>query len=438
MAMERIRNLWPWRTTTPPRRSRTKLSEFQGVGGPSGQDFRAGGLHVYSNEASRLTVNDYNLIRTTDCTADPPAMLGAECAKARPRVFGPVAGIDPHSPEAEDPANRSDRAKWLQAAWDNSDGLIQLLQASPWALIYEVLFWQVRWQWVEGFGLAPVFSHGERYPKWAGGHLHLAPNHEDIVVEEIMSFEGTKPAETLSPRDWIILKPGPGAHPRGGGWLALRFKRNAQRAQTGDVNREVFGEQMSIPVVIWRWLSGMLPVGKQGAKWDELEEEFSLRDAMDNLVIGETGKTIAEILRFPPDGVKFLQDEETRIAARCMKAIMLTALLADTRATGPTGSSKEARSTANGPVLAFLDFLAGRCTKHVHPAMIEVNESFAPGSVPPIKPGEIAPRVQFVYAGEMPGDTNPTKDSAADRVPQEKRPVPEGTGTKEEDADEVE
>ncbi|MCC7510228.1 MAG: hypothetical protein IT464_12785 [Planctomycetes bacterium] len=437
---------YPFQQPRPKgRRGPPPLNTFIGVPAPAGQDWRAGGAAIFRNAASGLGSDAYSLIRSTDCTADPPAILGAETAKNSLLVYGLKAGVDPRDEplgmmekRAWLKDNSSERAKWLQLAYDNANGLEAFLANSPWALIYEVLFWQIRYHYVENFGYAPDLEWGERLPKWAGGHLLLDPNHRDIVVEEITSAYGDeRKAETIvSPRDWIMLKPGASGNPRGAGWLAVRFFRNAQRFQTSDAQRELFAEQMSIPVLIIRWLSKFLPVGGQSTKFDELEETLTMEEAMQMLMIGEN-RTIGDLLVYPTDGVEFLDNQETRLKARCMIALMHTALLADTRASGPTGSSKEARVTANAAVLCWAWYAFSRLTRYVNPALVATNEAMAPGSVPPLQKGELPPVCQPVAPGELEGDSNPTKGPAADKVQQQDRPMPEGTAKNEKGNDKV-
>lgn len=329
--------------------------------------------------------------------------------------------------------NQSELAKWLQKIYDNAIDLKTFIQHSPWSMIYDVYFWQFRWGWCEGVGFVPDFRWGERLPKKAGGHLLLDPNHEDIVMEEYHDNVGnTYDALTLkSPRDWIVMKPGGSANPEGAGWLAIRFKRNAQRFQTADAQRELYAEQMSIPVRLVHWLASFLPVGDLTDKLDEVGETMTMAEAAGLLLLGDSNKSVADLLVYPKDGVEFLDGQETRLKARCMIAMMGTALLADTRASGPTGSSKEARTTANAAVVCWADYVAHLLNTYVTPAIIEMHESMFPGSVPKLKEGETMPRVQFVFPGQMAGDTNPTKDSSPDRVPENMRPMPEGNSKNE-------
>lgn len=466
-----------------------RLNVFLGDDGPISMHSMANGLPRYGARAP-VSVNDFNMIRTTDCTADPPGMLGAEVAKLRARVIGLKAGakgglqsavdgqqsedegnqpstvnrepstaegntdegsspstvdgepstggeaapITPRTPGADAPNNQSELAQWLQNVYDNSIDMRSWLMHSPWAMIYDVYFWQLRWGWKDGVGYVPDFRWGERLPKKAGGHILLDPNHEDIVIEEYTrGMHGTAKAQTIkSPRDWIVMKPGGSSNPEGMGWLAVRFMRNAQRYQTADAQRELFAEQMTIPVRLVRWLANFLPVGNLDDVLEDVGEQMTLAEAAGLLLLGDTQKTIADLLVYPTDGVKFLDGQETRLKARCQIAMIHTALLSDTRATGPTGSSKEARTSANTAVLCWADYCAHLCNEYVTPAIIRMHEEMFPGSVPKLKPGEIMPRVQFVFPGQMPGDTNPTKDSAPDRVPEEKRPTPEGSAPNEE------
>lgn len=462
-----------------------KLNTFLGVDGPNFWHSLANGFPRFNMRAN-VTKGEYDLIRTTDCTADPPAMLGADVAKLRLRVHGvaadavkppnpfenegppdgnnerdplddapdkpkPDTSTDPDAdpdadadPKAGKPVgvrgegadkfeNQSELAQWLQKVYDNSINISQFIQHTPWSLIYDVYFWQFRWGWVEGVGYVPDFSQGERLPVKAGGHILLDPNHEDIVIEEYNDGVGTRyKARTIkSPRDWIVMTPGGSASPEGAGWLAIRFKRNAQRFQTADAQRELYAEQMSLPVRIIHWLASFLPVGDLQSKLESVGETMTMADAAGLLLLGDSHKTIADLMVYPKDGVEFLDGQETRLKARCMIAMMYTALLADTRASGPTGSSKEARTTANSATLCWADYVAHLINKFVTPAIIEMHESMFPGSVPKLKPGETMPRVQFVFPGQMPGDTNPTKDSAPDRVPEGKRPMPEGNSKNE-------
>lgn len=496
-----------FKSPSPPTR-KVAPNTLLGAPGPSGIDFRAH-IHAYANYASRIGASGYALIRTTDCSADPPDVLGAEIAKLRLRVLGPKAGIDPRSPEADRPENQSDLAKWLQSCYDNAWGLASFLKAAPWAVIYDPLFWQLRWHYCEGAGsytqapemgegengngqtapgepgqedpeggarkaqaaapnapppapngeppnptppgmaskpqafkasegaYCPNFLDGERLPVKAGGHCRLHPNLDDIVIEEYDTAFGRSPAMLLpGARDWIILKPGVSPNPEGDGWLTIRFHNNAQRFQTSDASRELFAEQLAIPVKIFKWLSAFLPVGGQSGKYDELEEELTMTEAAQMLLVGEN-KTVADLLVYPTGGAEWLDNQETRIKSRCMTAFMHTALLADTRASGPTGSSKEARTTANSVALYFADYLAGVLNRFVTPRIRAMNEEMFPGSVPKLKPGETPPRIQFVYPGDMHGDTNPTKDSAPDRKPEDQRPMPEGTSKNEKGNDKV-
>ncbi len=157
---------------------------------------------------------------------------------------------------------------------------------------------------------------------------------------------------------------------------------------------------------------------------------------MEVLVLSDK-QTVVDLLKYPTDGADYLLQRETRLESRAMKRFMNTALLADTRATGPTGSSKEARTTANSPVINFANFLAESVTCYVNPMIDERNAGMLGIPIPERKEGELEVRAQYVFPGELPSDTNPTRESAADVVPEEKRPDPEGTGTKDKDSDEV-
>lgn len=392
----------------------------------------------WSNVATGIGPVGYSLMRTSDPVVAAIGMLGDEIGKLKLFAFAPKAGIDPHSPEAMKPENQSERAKAMQKFYDHMLGVTQFQKKSPWSMIEGVLFWQIRWVKVDGVGLVPDLRWGERKKVDAGGHLWLHPNHEAIVQREYTSISGgTAPEETYSTLDWIILKPGTSDNPQGDGELAVILHRIARLYQDGDYNAGVFAKTMTLPTRILKWFSDRLNAEDVASRQEANENALDWDSVQDMLQLGDN-KTVVDLLHYPTDGVDFLLQRETRLEARAMKPIMNTALLADTRATGPTGSSKEARTTANSPVICWAKVVAEFVTCYLNPSIVERNSGIFGETLPPIQDGEQEVRAQYVLPGTLGGDTNPTQAPAADRVPEEKRPDPEGTGKKEKDADEVE
>lgn len=391
----------------------------------------------WSNIASAIGPSGYLLMRTSDPVATAIGMLGAEVGKLKLFAFAPKAGIDPHSPEALKPENQSDRAKAMQKFYDHMLGTTQFQMQSPWAMAEGVLFWQIRWVMVEGVGLVPDLRWGERRKVDAGGNLWLHPTYEAIVQRRYTSAPGgTVDEETVSTLDWIVLKPGTSDNPQGDGELALRLHRTAVLYQDGDYNGGLFAKTMTLPTRILKWFSDMLNSDDLRTRQTSNEDELDFQQRIEMLQLGDN-RTVVDLLQYPTDGVKYLLDRETRLEARAMKAVMNTALLADTRATGPTGSSKEARTTANAPVLNYANIVAEAITCYLNPSIVERNSGIFGEPLPDIQDGEMEVRAQYVLPGALGGDTNPTEKPAADVVPEDKRPDPEGTGKKKEDSDEV-
>lgn len=422
-----------------PTGRRRKLRRNQGVGIPAptwvGSDGRQ--PWQWGNEATRIGKNGFLKMRTNDAVAGAVNHFGDEIGKLKMFAYAPKAGIDPSSPEARLPINQSDRAKWFQKMYDHARGVASFQKQSPWSLIEDVLFWQIRYHYVENLGVAPDLRWGERRKVDAGGHLRLHPDHENVILERYQGGPAGEVEEMVfSLKDWVLLKPGSSANPEGDGFLALRMHRIATLYEEGDYNGAIFAKSMTIPTRILKWVSDLINATDTRSRQEGEADAIDWQEAMEMLVLNDK-QTIVDIIKYPTNGAEYLLKRETRLESRATKALQNTALMADTRATGPTGSSKEARTTANSPTVTFTNFLGEAVTCYLNPALVETNTmmGFEP---PPIKEGETEVRCQFVYPGELPSDTNPTKDSAADRVPEEKRPDPEGNSEKEKDSDEVE
>ena len=419
------------------RKRRLGTNQVRGIQAPGFTGIDSRFPWDWANVASRIGVNGYLRMRASDAVAPAAEMLGDELGKLKLFAFAPQVGIDINSPEARLPENQSERAKAFQAVYDQMLGITQFQQKSPWSLIEGVLFWQIRWVFVEGVGLVPDLRWGERRKVEAGGHLFLHPDHETIVVERYTAGPaGEQPEEVLSNKDWIILKPGTSANPQGDGELALAQNRTAALYEEGDYNGAVFAKSMTLPTRILKWVTDQINRQDQARQQEDIADAVDWQDAMEVLVLSDK-QTVVDLLKYPTDGADYLLQRETRLESRAMKRFMNTALLADTRATGPTGSSKEARTTANSPVINFANFLAESVTCYVNPMIDERNAGMLGIPIPERKEGELEVRAQYVFPGELPSDTNPTRESAADVVPEEKRPDPEGTGTKDKDSDEV-
>lgn len=416
------------------------LNEIVGMPTPSFEDVNALNQLVWSNAASFIGSTGYDLIRTTDCTANAVAAFGDEIGALRCRVFGTIAGIAPEDPEASKPENQSELAKWLQKGLKLAWGMATLQKRWVWSFVEGLLFWQIRWHHVPGFGLAPDFRWGERRKVGAGGYLRLHADHEHIVVVERQETYPGFPqhkAEILSPLDWIIFKPGTSPNPDGDSELAIRFYRHAKLYQEGDKNGAVFAKSMTLPILMFNWVADRLKLTTLAEKNEAIADSIDWTTITEMLLLGNDGrKTIADLLVYPTDGAKYLLDRETRIEGRSTKAMQNTVLLTDTRATGPTGSSYQARDTANSPKLVGADVFANCVTIYVLTAMALRNEMMFPGSVPRLKDGELPPRVQMMMPENIGDDTNPSKTSMP-VVDPNKRPMPEGNAPKENDSDEV-
>lgn len=415
-------------------------NEVVGMPAPSFEDINALNQLAWTNAASYIGSTGYDLIRTTDCTANAVGTYGDEIGALRLRVFGTKAGVDPEDPEAGKPENQSELAKWMQRGLKLAWGMAALQKRWVWSFVEGVLFWQIRWHHVPGWGLAPDVRWGERRKVGAGGYLRLHPDHEHIVVvERQQNFPGfaEEPARILSPLDWMIFKPGTSPNPEGDSELAIRFYRHAKLYQEGDKNGAVFAKSMTLPILMFQWIADKVKIGQLATRNEEIANAIDWTAMTEMLLLGEDGKkTVADLLVYPTDGAQYLLDRETRIEGRSTKALQNTVMLTDTRATGPSGSSYQARDTANKPTLVAADVFANAVTIYLLTSMVIRNEMMFPGSVPRLMEGELPPRAQMVMPENEGEDTNPSKTSMP-VVDPNKRPIPEGNSKKGEDSDEV-
>lgn len=418
------------------KKTKVKQNENKGEAAPSFPSIDDGFTRKWSNVATHIGVMGYRRMRTSDPVANAVGLLGDEVGKLKLFAFAPKAGIDPHGAEALKPENQSERAQAFQKIYDKILGITPFQQKAPWSLIEGVLFWQIRWVFVEGVGLVPDLRWGERRKVDAGGNLYLHADHQHIIQKaRTTANSGNVPAEVYSTLDWIVLKPGTSDNPEGDGELALRLNKIAQLYDDGDLNSAIFAKTMTLPWVIMKSFFDIINAEDVATRQANNESDIDYEARIELLQLGDG--TVADIMKYPTDGATFLMDRETRLEGRAMKAINNTPLMSDTRATGPTGSSKEARTTANAPVINFANVVAEAVTCYLNPSIIERNGGLFGVELPPIAEGETEVSAQYMFPGELGGDTNPTRDSAADVVPEEKRPDPEGTGEKKNDSDEV-
>lgn len=383
-----------------------------------------GGAYTYTSD---LTEADFLLMRRCFATAHPVESLGSEIATLDIQVFGRAAGADPEDPFPE----MSERAQYQQRLVDQWLNVEQLLKKSPWSMPMGLLFWQLRFALVENIGVVCEFADGLRWPLHAGGDLALSADQQSIIKQRQYNHggNGTKvEEESYSLDNWLVMKPGGDPSPIGCMDLAWRFRKYAGDYDDVEYNSAIRAKHYTLPYLMLRYAFDAM-------KSTDLEDHAGdVKDAAANFNPGDIlamgDKLMLDYAEPGQSGGEYLDSRETRIEGKASRDLLLTALLSDTRATGPTGSSKEARTSQNTAKTSWANFMS-----HVLDQALkrntELQEMLFPGEVPALKEGEAPPFIRLRLPEDRPEAGKSAKEPAADVVPEDKRPDAEGRETKD-------
>lgn len=381
-----------------------------------------GGALTYTAD---LTESDYLLMRRCFATSHPVESLGSEIATLDIQVFGRAAGEDPSNPHPE----MSERAKYQQRLVDQWINVEQLLQKSAWAMPMGYLIWQMRFAFAESIGVVTDFTDGLRWPHHAGGLLALSADQQSIIKERQTGSNGERiEAESYSLDNFLVIKPGGDPSPIGCQDLAWRFRKYAADYDDVEYNAAIRAKHYTLPYLMMRFAYDAMKSTDISAHAEDLVDAVKAASPGDVLAMGD--KSLLDYAEPGSAGGDYLDSRETRIEGKATRDLEGTALLSDTRATGPTGSSKEANTTRSKRVIAW-----GNIMSHVLDKALdrntELQEEFYPGEVPPLKKGEAPPFVRLRLPEDRPEAGKMTKQPAADTVQENDRPDAEGRTQKD-------
>lgn len=418
----RLKPRVPIKNDRGPGKRKTKLNESLAYPLPNIRRGDMGGALAYNAD---LTEADYLLMRRCFATSHPVDALGGEIATLDIQVFGRAAGEDPANPMPE----MSERAKYQQTLVDQWLNVEQLLQKSPWAMVVGVLFWQMRFQFVENTGVAIEFGDGLRWPKHAGGMLALSADQQSLIKERQYGSNGERiEAEEYSLDNWLVMKPGGDPSPLGCQDLAWRFRKYAGDYDDIEYNAAIRAKHYTLPYLMMRYAFDAMKSTDMETHAGDLVDAVNAAEAGSVLALGKG--TMLDYAEPGTSGGDYLDSRETRIEGKANRDLTGTALLSDTRASGPTGSSKEASSTKNKRVVAW-----GNIMSHVLDKALdrntELQERFFPGEVPELEDGETKPFIRLRLPEDRPEAGKTVKEPAADVVPENQRPDAEGRTQKD-------
>lgn len=477
-----------------PAREKLSPNEERGVDVPTGIDYLAGGVPTYSQVGVPLQPLDYLRIAQMFPTAHAVENKGVALAALDVRVWAksaeakseeqqgenengndvgettepgkPARGPKENAmfarlaaaaaePESENPdapptdkprdsglqANVpaevkktpiSKRAQKLQDIFDHSLGLDVFLSRAPWAYVRAIMFWQIRMFYVENVGICFDITEGERNHPKAGGRCRLHPDRDSICI--VRTFNPWAPEDLqvearVDRKGWIVVKPLGGARPDGDENIAVQFNQDAKLYERVQYSEGLHVDRFGVPISVLRDLTEKKV---RPTKMPTKAQENA--DAMRQLKPGgaiDVGLRILEHSEVKGDAAKILLELETRIEGRCERRLNGTALLSDTRATGPTGSSNQARTTQNQRTVAgvryFQDLLSAELLSYV----IEQNDIWLPGNIPPLAEGELPPFIVMTEHGQRDEDPTMARDPAGPAKPEDKRPLPSGEAKKD-------
>lgn len=333
---------------------------------------------------------------------------------------------------APPPPALSKRAMKCQDIFDHSLGLDVFLSTAPWSYVRSIMFWQIRLFFVENVGICFDLTEGERNHPKAGGRCRLHPDRDSIVI--VRTFNPWAPEDLqidtrVDRKGWLVVKPLGGSNPDGDENIAVQFSQDAKLYERVQYSEGLHVDRFGVPISVLRDLTEKkVRPTKMGTKAQDNA------DAMRQMKPGgsiDVGLRILEHSEVKGDAAKILLELETRIEGRCERRLNGTALLSDTRATGPTGSSNQARTTKNQRTIAgvryFQDLLSAELLSYV----IEQNDIWLPGNIPPLAEGEMPPFVVMTEHGMRDEDPTMARDPAGPAKPPDKRPLPSGEAKKD-------
>lgn len=351
---------------------------------------------------------------------------------APPTDKPPDSGVPANLPPAVKKTPISKRAQKLQDIFDHSLGLDVFLSRAPWAYIRGIMFWQIRMFYVENVGICFDLTEGERNHPKAGGRCRLHPDRDSIII--VRAFNPWAPEDLqvearLDRKGWLVVKPLGGARPDGDENIAAQFSQDAKLYERVQYSEGLHVDRFGVPISVLRDLTEKKV---RPTKMPTKAQENA--DAMRQLKPGgsiDVGLRILEHSEVKGDAAKILLELETRIEGRCERRLNGTALLSDTRATGPTGSSNQARTTKNQRTIAGVRYFQDLLSAELLSYTIEQNDLWLPGNIPPLGEGELPPFVVMTEHGMRDEDPTMARDPAGPAKPPDKRPLPSGEAKKD-------
>lgn len=403
------------------------VNELRGAPPPNTLAFDAGRTATFTTP---LTPSDFTAMERCFATSNAVRQLGSGLASMDIVVFGKSAEAadtaDDDLSLITDPAKRSDRAKYMQRIVDGWRAPEQMLQEAPWSMPFGILFWQLRWMFERGRGMVAVFEEGKRYPVHAGGLLLLGPDRDRIIKQRSVGggYATDVDIESYDIADWVYLKPGGTPSLIGDMAMAHRF-----REYVGDYRDAVYraaqrAKQYGLPFEILKYEFERATSTSMSAAMQDNADILAQRRAGEPIMMGS--KHILELAEPGSAQGLYLNEREKVIEAKCSRDINLTAQLSDLRSQGPNENGKEARMSANTAETAFASAVVVPQLDRVLDRNIYWQELMFPGSVPPLKDGESELWVQLIPRGLRAQGAAMGKKPAADRVPQDQRPLPKG------------
>lgn len=336
------------------------------------------------------------------------------------------------APAVAPKAALSKRAQKLQEIFDHSLGMDVFLSRAPWSYVRAIMFWQIQLFYVENVGICFDLTEGERNHPKCGGRIRLHPDKDSLV--QIRGFNPWAPEELqvmarFDRKGWMVLKPLGGSSPDGDEGIAVQFSQDAKLYEKEQYNLGLHIDRYGVPISVLRDLTErQVRPTKAGTK--PTQNANALRDLKAGGAI-DVGLRILEHSEVKGDAAKVLFEVETRIEGRCDRRLNGTALLSDTRATGPTGSSNQARTTKNMRSVAGARYFQDVLSRELLPYIIEQNDIWLPGNIPPLADGELPPYVVLTEHGQREEDPTMARDPAGPAKPPDKRPLPSGEATKD-------
>jgi len=362
------------------------------------------------------------------------ALTPAQPQNPKPNTQHPAPnpGVPSQLPPAVTKTPVSKRAQKLQDIFDHSLGLDVFMSRAQWSYVRGIMFWQVRLFYVENVGVCFDLTEGERNHPKAGGRCRLHPDRDSICI--VRTFNPWAPEDLqvearVDRKGWIVVKPLGGARTDGDENIAVQFNQDAKLYEKVQYSEGLHVDRFGVPISVLRDLTEKKV---RPTKMPTKAQENA--DAMRQMKPGgaiDVGLRILEHSEVKGDAAKILLELETRIEGRCERRLNGTALLSDTRATGPTGSSNQARTTKNQRTVSGVRYFQDLLSNELLPYIIEQNDIWLPGNIPPLGEGELPPFVVMTEHGMRDEDPTMARDPAGPAKPPDKRPLPSGEAKKD-------